>query len=447
MSIEPWVEPQLLDERAASIVAGRVNAAGTTLDWARLPRLPRCERLPDRTRARHDRHHRRGRLTRASSRSPPAPTTTSTSTATPPPRAGSTTPRRRRPPTPTPAIAAATAPTSPRSRPATTTAPDAVSRTPPGFNYGLGIAPTGRLGATKIFNCAGNFDVTTSFTALRSAAYAAGARISNNSWGAAVGGAYNADAREFDFLVRDAQPGVAGQPADGRTCSRPATPARAPNTIGSPGTAKNVITVGASENIRPIGSTDGCGVTDAGANSARDIIDFSSRGPTDDGRLKPDVVAPGTHVTGAQPQTGAEYNGSGTCNPQFPAGSATLLAGLRHLAGGARGDRVRGSDPRLVPARDRRRYRRPLAGDDQGDHGQHRDRRGRRRRRRRRHRMPTSPTQVQGWGRINLKQRPRRHAPRVRRPGSADSAPAANRGARTLRGRQLGASRCKVTLA
>ena len=40
---------------------------------------------------------------------------------------------------------------------------------------------------------------------------------------------------------------------------------------------------------------------DASADNARDIADFSSRGPTDDGRLKPDLVAPGTHVTGARP--------------------------------------------------------------------------------------------------------------------------------------------------
>ena len=35
------------------------------------------------------------------------------------------------------------------------------------------------------------------------------------------------------------------------------------------------------------------------ADSARDILDFSSRGPTDDLRQKPDLVAPGTHVVGA----------------------------------------------------------------------------------------------------------------------------------------------------
>ena len=79
-----------------------------------------------------------------------------------------------------------------------------------GFNYGLGVQPFGQIGATKIFNCNGSFDVTTSISALHSNAYQNGARISNNSWGAAVGGAYNAQAREFDVLVRDAQSATAG---------------------------------------------------------------------------------------------------------------------------------------------------------------------------------------------------------------------------------------------
>ena len=152
-----------------------------------------------------------------------------------------------------------------------------------GFNYGLGISPRSKVGATKIFNCAGNFDVTTSITDLRSQAYARGARISNNSWGSSVGGAYNATAQEFDALARDAQPGVAGNQQITQVVSAGNSGAGA-NTIGSPGTAKNVITVGASESVRAIGATDGCGVPDTGANNAKDIIDFSSRGPTDDGR-------------------------------------------------------------------------------------------------------------------------------------------------------------------
>ena len=59
-------------------------------------------------------------------------------------------------------------------------------------------------------------------------------------------------------------------------------------TVGSPGTAKNVLTVGASENNRPDQGDD--------ADNPNTMASFSSRGPTADGRLKPDVVAPGTWI-------------------------------------------------------------------------------------------------------------------------------------------------------
>jgi subtilisin-like proprotein convertase family protein len=201
-----------------------------------------------------------------------------------------------------------------------------------GFNYGMGIQPFGRVGATKVFNCAGSFDVQTSVAALHSNAFANGARISNNSWGANTGGAYTTLSQQFDALVRDAQSGVAGNQQLTEVVSAGNAGAGS-NTVGAPGTAKNVITVGASENVRLIGGPDGCLVPDSGADSARDVINFSSRGPTDDARTKPDIVAPGTHVTGAQPQS-VPYNGSGTCNSQFPAGSTlyTLVSGTSQAA-------------------------------------------------------------------------------------------------------------------
>ena len=101
-------------------------------------------------------------------------------------------------------------------------------------------------------------------------------------------------------------------------------------TINSPGTAKNVITVGASENVRAFGGTDGCQVNDAASNSARDILDFSSRGPTDDLRMKPDLVAPGTHMTGASPQhPGYAGDPNSTCAESFPVGNPfySLISG------------------------------------------------------------------------------------------------------------------------
>lgn len=59
-------------------------------------------------------------------------------------------------------------------------------------------------------------------------------------------------------------------------------------TITPPATAKNAITVGASESHRPeYGSI---------SDSVDEVGTFSSRGPTLDGRIKPDVVAPGTSI-------------------------------------------------------------------------------------------------------------------------------------------------------
>ena len=107
--------------------------------------------------------------------------------------------------------------------------------------------------------------------------------------------------------------------------SRPATPGPGANTTGSPGTAKNVITVGASEASRPFGGADQCGVADTGADSANDIVDFSSRGPTSDGRSKPDIVAPGTHVSGGR------LPGRGHAQPAGTGRGERLLHGHRRV--------------------------------------------------------------------------------------------------------------------
>jgi subtilisin-like proprotein convertase family protein len=202
-----------------------------------------------------------------------------------------------------------------------------------GFNYGLGIAPRSKVGASKIFRCNNMFQVSGGLAGLTSSAYASGARISSNSWGSGGGaafGAYDADAQLYDSLVRDAQTGTSGNQQMVEVFAAGNDGEAGYATVTPPGTAKNVISVGASENVRPIGGSDGCAVPDSGADDAHDIIDFSSRGPTNDGRLKPDVVAPGTHVTGASPQhPGYLTDGDGTCNEQFPAGNTfySLVSG------------------------------------------------------------------------------------------------------------------------
>src|SRR6185503_8740469 len=116
----------------------------------------------------------------------------------------------------------------------------------------------------------------------------------------------------------------------------------ASNTVSSPATAKNIICVGASENVRQTG-TDGCGIANSGADSVNDIISFSSRGPVNstggDGRIKPDIVAPGTHIEAGVPQS--NYNGSSVCNQFWPTGQTLYgwSSGTSHstpaVAGGA----------------------------------------------------------------------------------------------------------------
>ena len=206
------------------------------------------------------------------------------------------------------------------------------------------MAPFALVGASKIFTCAGAF-ASTGWTpgGLASAAYGDSARVSNNSWGTSglsSWGTYSTRAQQYDAVVRDAStsPGnqqmvevfAAGNDGEGNPAAgNPPDPNEGYGTIMAEATAKNVITVGAAEGVRASGS-DGCGVPDAGANSANDIIDFSSRGPTDDGRLKPDLVAPGTHVSGARPRHGA-YTGNGTCTPFF-GGFYSLVSGSSQAA-------------------------------------------------------------------------------------------------------------------
>lgn len=89
-------------------------------------------------------------------------------------------------------------------------------------------------------------------------------------------------------------------------------------TIGFDSVAKNVITVGS--------------VTDAVRNGARDsssamLNDFSSRGPTDDGRIKPDLVANGDWVLSSLAGSNTAYGNSSGTSMSSPnaAGTAALL--------------------------------------------------------------------------------------------------------------------------
>jgi len=193
-----------------------------------------------------------------------------------------------------------------------------------GFSYGLGVCPFVRVGSSVVFDPDSFTDPN--YTTLQTQAYNSGARISSNSWGSDNGGAYDSDAQSYDALVRDVGASSGGRQMVIVFSSGNSGPAA--GTVGSPGVAKNVITVGAAENVRSLSTANGgdtiagdsgCGADpDTAANNANDIADFSSRGPCSDGRAKPDLVAPGTHVTGGVAQAGtATTNGVGSAIPCF----------------------------------------------------------------------------------------------------------------------------------
>lgn len=204
-----------------------------------------------------------------------------------------------------------------------------------GYHYGLGICPFVKVGSSVIFDP--DFFTFPNYANLQSKAYHDGARVSNNSWGANVNGDYDLDSQEYDALVRDAQPTGSTFPVAGNQemvivfAAGNAGPA--PGTVGAPASAKNVLTVGAAENVQATGG-DRC-VSDSGANSANDIISFSSRGPCTDGRLKPEIMAPGTHVSGGVAQT-PNPAPNGTADPCFLAngdGVCHLVSGLFYPVG------------------------------------------------------------------------------------------------------------------
>ena len=150
---------------------------------------------------------------------------------------------------------------------------------------------------------------------LFSEADSAGADLHTNSWGSNAVGYYSSTSEDVDeymwnhpdFLILFAA-GNSGSDLD-------ADGVVDYYSIGAPGSAKNCLTVGASEGNRPTGAGYdvpwGTGswaleysvepiFSDHVSDNPDGMAAFSSRGPLLDGRYKPDLVAPGTNILSAR---------------------------------------------------------------------------------------------------------------------------------------------------
>jgi photosystem II stability/assembly factor-like uncharacterized protein/subtilisin-like proprotein convertase family protein len=169
---------------------------------------------------------------------------------------------------------------------------------PLGYNYGLGVARKAHIVNIPGL-CTSGPGLCTGYTGtsadrVNDAVTTAGpngvfSSITNNSWGAGLNGnAYDSFAAQYDGFVRDASAAASIDPllvvfSAGNSGQ---------DGLTRPKASKNTIAVANSENIRIELS--------ATANNIDEMASSSSRGPAADGRIKPDITAPGTAISGGR---------------------------------------------------------------------------------------------------------------------------------------------------
>ncbi len=169
-----------------------------------------------------------------------------------------------------------------------------------------GVAPSANLVGIKVLNSAGSGSTSTIISGIEWAITnksAYGIKVINMSLGST--GSSNGQ----DSLSLEVNQAVSNGIV---TCVAAGNSGPGAYTIGSPAAAANAITVGAMADVGEKGFFQ---------------ASFSSRGPTADGRIKPDVSAPGYNITSADysNNTGyVTYSGTSMATP-FVAGTAALM--------------------------------------------------------------------------------------------------------------------------
>ncbi|HLF05662.1 MAG TPA: S8 family serine peptidase, partial [Thermoplasmata archaeon] len=163
-----------------------------------------------------------------------------------------------------------------------------------------GMAPNAKLSMQAI-----SFSNIDPIAKLFTAAYGDGGRTHSDSWGNDNGryDAWSIGLDDFMWKNDDMQIQIAI-----------ANRGPNPNTVSSPESAKNCIATGATNHPR------------SGAGSEDDVESYSARGPAEDGRLKPDLLAPSRETAADAGTTNYGSAGQGTsfATPSI-SGGITLL--------------------------------------------------------------------------------------------------------------------------
>lgn len=155
-----------------------------------------------------------------------------------------------------------------------------------------------------------------------------GATIHLNAWGSPARGAYDNDAYEADLFLWEHPDAVVLAAAGNGGSDANADRRPDPGSLESPATAKNILTIGATEGSAPNGfpwdwnrlQTGGrvfanpADLADPVAGQPDRMALLSAVGPTADGRTKPDVCAPGTCLVGPRSSV-ASGRGWGLADP------------------------------------------------------------------------------------------------------------------------------------
>ncbi len=213
-----------------------------------------------------------------------------------------------------------------------------------------GVAPEAQLVFQSLEDAGGGLGgIPADLNTLFQPTYNDGARIHTNSWGGPTGagpsyGGYVGNSQEVDQFTWNHQDMLVIFAAGNEGTDANANGVIDADSMGQPGTAKNALTVGASENLRDSGGYNpggGCSLwgncwpTDFGtnpissdrlSNNSEGLAAFSSRGPTDDGRIKPDIVAPGTNIVSVRSHGSGAGTGWGVYNSNYLYEGGTSMA-------------------------------------------------------------------------------------------------------------------------